>query len=207
MEMDIDEIRENYKRFENDRIKRIAKNDARSLKQDSVPVLIEEIKKRGLSNRLIDWVNAERRRLSAEELADLKMKTKKCKCQLCKKNTDLKGFKFMASTGIIIDHSTYCYKLIVCAKCGRKKQKSALISTMVFGWWSLYGLLCTPIIIFNTIKAQFQKDVRSEKLIEDFIKSNIGHITLGKETKEVLEELIKRFNTLDEFGGLDAEPR
>lgn len=202
--MNIDEIRENYKRFETDRIKKIAKNDARSLKQDSVPVLIEEIKKRGLSNRLIDWVNAERRKLSAEELADLKRKTKKCKCQLCKKNADLRGFKFMASTGIVIDHSTYHYKLIVCTNCGRKKRKTALITTMVFGWWSLYGLVSTPIIIFSTIKAHFQEDIRSEEIIEDFIISNIGHITLGQETEELIEELIRKYNTLDEYGQLEA---
>lgn len=203
MKLDIDEIRANYKRFETERIKKIAKNDARSLKQETVPILIEEIKKRGLSNRLIDWINAERRKLSAEELSVLKTKIKKCKCQICKENTDLEGFKFVACTGIVIDHSTYHYQLIVCAECGRKKRKSAFISTMIFGWWSIIGLFSTPIIIFNSIMDRLKQEIRSEEIIEDFVISNIGHITLGKETEEVIEELIRKYNTLDEYGQLD----
>lgn len=72
--LEIEEIKKNYKQFDNSRIERIAENDSRGLRDEVVSVLIKEIEKRDLGTHLISWIKAERRKLIEKELHELKIK-------------------------------------------------------------------------------------------------------------------------------------
>ena len=72
--LEIEEIKKNYKQFDNSRIERIAENDSRGLRDEVVSVLIKEIEKRDLGTHLISWIKAERRKLTEKELHELKIK-------------------------------------------------------------------------------------------------------------------------------------
>jgi hypothetical protein len=194
------EIKKNYERFDNQRIRRIAENDAKGLRNETVPILIEEIKKRNLGNHLIEWINAERRKLSKSELEDLKGKVKESTCENCKRNRNLKGYEFSTITGILIDEVVSDYRLIICEKCGKKKRRNSAIWTTIFGWWSVSGFVSMPFVLINKTKALIQEDNQSEEIIESFINSNIGTITIGNDSQEVIQKLLKEFNKIDDYG-------
>ena len=201
--LEASEIKKNYERFDNQRIKRIAKNDAKGLRDDTVPILIDEIKKRNLGNHLIEWINAERRKLSKSEFESLKIKVKESTCENCKQNRKLKGFEFRTMTGILIDDIISDYRLIICEKCGKKKIRYSAIWTSIFGWWSVRGFISMPFLLINKIKALIHKDKQSEEIIESFINANIGTITIGNDSKEVIQKLLKEFNKIDDYEDYD----
>lgn len=198
--LEASEIKKNYERFDNQRIKRIAKNDAKGLRVETVPILIEEIKKRNLGNHLIKWINAERRKLSKSELESLKRKVKESTCENCKQNRKLKGFEFSTMTGILIDEIVSDYRLIFCEKCGKKKRRNSAIWTSIFGWWSVRGIISMPFVLIDKIKASIQEEKQSEEIIESFITENIGTITIGNDSKEVIQKLLKEFNKIEDYG-------
>jgi len=158
-----DEIKKNYKSFDNEKIKRIASKDAKSLREDTLPILIDEIKKRNLGNQLIEWVKAERRKLSKNELDILKNKVKSSACTHCQKQAnDLKGYQFTTITGILVDENITDYKVIICEKCGNKNQRNAALWTLFFGWWSVGGFFATLLSPIDFIKNKWNKKENSE---------------------------------------------
>lgn len=51
--------------------------------------------------------------------------------------------------------------LVSCRACARKRQVLATLVTLLFGWWSLSGLLMTPRYIFRNIRALLAPDRQS----------------------------------------------
>lgn len=197
--LEIHEIRENYKKFDDSRIRRIARNDAKSLREETVPILFQEIQRRNIEESLIEWVNAERRKLSHYELSELKNKVKKCNCVECKEKGELMGFEFRTLIGALIIDLNTDYRIIVCKKCGINKRRKSLFYTSLFGWWSVQNIIATPFELIRKVKAVIYEERQSDLIIEKLIRDNIGEITLGKDSLEILQELIIRFNS-EEIG-------
>lgn len=195
--IDLNEIRKNYKNFDDTKIRRIAEYEAKDLREEVVPILIEEIKKRGLEDDLIEWVNAEARRLSESELETLKGKVKGSICENCEENRQLKGYEFTTTIGMFIATVTSHYKLIVCEGCGKKRRRASAFWTAILGWFSVRGFISMPFVLVEKIKAAIQEDKQSEQIIESFIKANIGTITIEDDSEEVIQELLKEFYQVD----------
>ncbi|MEM1325267.1 MAG: hypothetical protein AAGI23_04895 [Bacteroidota bacterium] len=191
---DVNELRAHYRRFDDDRIKRIAEYESKGLREEVVPILIEEIKKRELGKQLITWIKAERRQLSSQELKALKAKVKECICELCQQNRQLKGYRFRTLVGMIVGEVDYERILVVCEKCGKANRRNSAIRTSLFGWWSVRGLLTTPFILIDKLKAQIREEHQSDEIITTFIQENIGLITIGYDDKRVIQKLLKTFN-------------
>lgn len=200
---EISEIKKHYERFDDDRIRIIAKNEAKGLRNEIIPILTEEIKKRNLGDHLIKWINAERRKLSTSEFELLKRKVKNSICVSCKQSRNLKGYEFSAVTGVLIGEIVTDYRLIICEKCGKKRRRNSAIWTAVFGWWSAKGLIWTPLVLINTVKAVIQEEKQSGEIIKSFIESHIGRITLGKDSEDVIQKLLKEFNGSEDFDEFD----
>jgi len=203
--VEVNEIRKNYERFDDTRIRSIAKNDVKGLREEVIPILIEEIKKRNLDDGLIEWINAESRKLSKSELGTLKRKVKQSICESCKENRQLKGYEFTTTIGMLIATITSDYKLILCEKCGRERRRASAFWTAILGWFSARGLILTPFALISKIKASIQEDKQSEQIIESFIKTNIGKITIEKDSEEVIQKLLKEFNGLEDFDSFEEE--
>lgn len=196
--IETNDIRKNYERLDNHQIIKLAKNDSKGLRNEVVPILIEEIRKRNLGVELIEWINAERRQLTKYEFEELKRKVKQSQCTNCKRKQNLKGYEFRTQVGVLIDNFVSDYKLILCEKCGNKKRINSGLITAIFGWWSVAGFVSTPFVLINKIKASKKSYEQSEEIIESFIQSNIGIITLEKESQQVIQELLKEFNDIFE---------
>ena len=65
--MDLNDIRENYKNFDDWKIEKIASEEAGSLRPEVLDILKTEIKRRNLNLNLIDSVNSQTKKLTASE--------------------------------------------------------------------------------------------------------------------------------------------
>ncbi len=194
--VDIDQIKERYIGYDDVKIIELAKTGAKALRSEVVPLLVDEIKRRNLGVEIIDWIHAERRVLTDSELDNLKRKIKNCVCQECMRNRNLKGYQLTTRTGLVVTSHMSSRKLIVCEYCGRRKRKNSTIQSVLLGWISLIGLISYPFLIMEKIKHFYKEEELSDRLIEDLINNNIGTITLGHDTTEVLTELLRKHNTL-----------
>ena len=65
--MDLNDIRENYKNFDDWKIEKIASEEAGSLRPEVLDILKAEIKKRNLNLNLIDSVDSQTKELTESE--------------------------------------------------------------------------------------------------------------------------------------------
>lgn len=196
--LDLNEIRENYKRYDDIKIRRVAKSESRGLREEVVEILIEELHHRGFENSLIEWIQAERRILSPSELQNLKAKVKNSVCTCCQRNRNLRGYHFVTKTGIVASTHTTEYKLILCKDCGDQKRMRSTIHSIALGWISPVSLISYPFLLAEKIKIHLKEDSLSEKIIERFITGNIGTITTNNESTEIFKKLLEAQNTLYE---------
>lgn len=195
--LNISEIQKNYQRYDDVKIRRLAESESRGLRKEVVAVLIEEIKQRGFELTLIDWIHAERRLLSDVEMKALKSKIKNLVCPICKRNKNLKAYQFETKTGIVVNSYSTEYKLIACQHCGNRKRNRSTIHSILLGWISPVSFIAYPLLLANKINIHINEDKLSDKLIEDFIKGNIGIITIENESTEILRKLILDYNSLE----------
>jgi len=51
-----------------------------------------------------------------------------------------------------------------------------------------------PFVLIDKLKTAIQEDKQSEEIIENFVMSNIGTISIGNESTILLQKLLKEFN-------------
>lgn len=192
--LDSNEIRENYKMFDDVKILKLAESECRGLREETVEILIHELKSRGFEKPIIDWIHAERRILSMSELQELKRKVKNSVCTFCKRNRNLRGYHFETKTGIVVNSHTTEYKLIICKDCGNQKRRRSTIHSIALGWLSPVSFIAYPFLLANKIKIYLKEDTLSEQIIESFIKGNIGTITIKNESIEIFRKLLEAQN-------------
>jgi hypothetical protein len=189
----VEEIKRNYQKFEDWKIKEIALNP-KGLRKEIIPILNNEIKLRNLGIELINWVNSETNTIEGQERKNLIYKILKSNCSICKENSNLRGFSFhtIIAAGIILKDNTE--KLIICSKCAKRKRLNALFQTLFFGWWSESGLLKTPYTLISELCKIFRKESENEMVINEFIDNNTRILRNSLE-KNNLNQILKNYNT------------
>ncbi len=192
--IEINEIRKNYEAYETSKIVSLIKQ-SNKLREDVIPILIHEIKKRNLGKHYIDRIKADRRILSESELIQLKHIVTTSTCSLCDKQKPLYGIKYTTIYSLFVDYSITSYHRIICERCGQNAKQKSLLITSLFGWWSIHGIFRTPFILLQKLKSKNQRLSQSDRIIEYFIKKNIGEITLNNESPAIINKLLKRYNS------------
>jgi hypothetical protein len=189
----VEEIRNNYKNFDDSKIKELAQNP-KGLRKEIVPILNEEIKKRNLDINLIEWVNYETNTFEGIEKRNLIDKIRKSKCSLCLTNSKLSGYKFntLISALIVIKNKTEIQ--IICSDCAKKKKIKSMTKTFFLGWWSKKGMFSTPLYLIIDLINIFRKEAESKEIIEEFISDNTGLLRKILAKGNDLNEILATFN-------------
>ncbi|MPM24413.1 hypothetical protein SDC9_70895 [bioreactor metagenome] len=196
--MNLEQIKQNYSEFEDYKIEFIAKNEAGGLEPEVIPILINEINKRGLNPDLIKGIEAQTKELTDSEINELKSKIANLTCPECgHKNGQLVGSIIRTVKSFILLTSYKKVPVITCKTCAEKKRKNAIISTALLGWWGIpFGLFRTPIALIATLKDKDKAEEISESIITRFAIGNIGEIRTNWDKDEKLVELIRHLNNL-----------
>ena len=189
----VEEIKKNYKNFDDSKIKELALNP-KGLRKEIVPILNEEIKNRNLDIELIKWVNYETNTFEGIEKRNLIEKIRKSKCSLCSVNSDLSGYRFntIISALIIIKNKTESQ--IICTDCAKSKRINSLTTTFFLGWWSKRGIISTPFTLISDLIKIFRKETESKEIFEEFIVNNTGVLRIILEKENNLNDILAKFN-------------
>lgn len=194
----VEEIRENYKKLEDYQIEKLAANESKTLRREVLVVLKDEIEKRNLNPTLITWIDAETNPLSEAEKKELTKKMKNLTCPNCKRTkTVLSGHEFTTIISMLIICKQKTQKKILCDSCASSEKMSAFFQTFLFGWWSRSGILLTPYtLIKQPINFFFKKKINT-RVMNDFFTVTNGLIRIQGSEDKALEEIIKKYNTID----------
>ena len=86
--MDINDIKENYKKFDDWEIEKIASEEAASLRPEVIDILKSEIEKRNLNLNLLDSVNSQIKELTESEFNQYSNILRNHPCPSCKSRTN-----------------------------------------------------------------------------------------------------------------------
>ncbi len=199
MGLDLEQIKENYANFEDYKLEHLAKNEAGSLEPEVIPILMAEIKKRGLDSNLEKGIEAQTKALTESEVLELKNKVVGLKCPMCgQKDKPLMGSLIRSVKSFVVFTNYKKTPIITCQECADKKKKSALISTIILGWWGIpWGLVRTPQTIINYFADKSKVEEISESILTGFAIENIGEIKTNWNNEDELVEFIDHQNRLN----------
>ena len=199
MTIDLNQIKQNYSEFDDYKIEHLAKNEAGGLEPGVIPILIDEINKRGLDPALIKGIEAQTKELTEDELSELKNKIVNLHCPECgQRNTPLIGSVIRTVKSFIVLTSYKKNPVITCKSCADKKRKSAMISTALLGWWGIpFGLFKTPIALISTLTDKKKYEEISDTIVTGFAIENIGEIRTNWDKEDELVEFIGHVNSLN----------
>jgi hypothetical protein len=169
-----EELTEAYKNFNDQKIVNLAMNECKSLREDAVQILENEIIQRKLDAKLLDWIKLERNFFKGAELQNLKQVIKNSECSECgKKFNNTQGFNIHYLSAL---DSSFNSEVIVCESCGIQLRKKSYLKTATLGFLSFRGIINVPFYFIGELVRSFSRKERSEKIIEDFIFQNTGLI-------------------------------
>lgn len=192
MKVNLDEIKARYNNLSDEDIESIAKYKADGLIPEALDILKNEIQKRGLPEQLISTADILANGISEDEHLVLAKKISQLPCPHCNKNnTYLNAFNLMIVKSFIIFTITERPLVIGCPDCISGEAKSALIKSLLLGWWGLpFGPIQVLISIFKNIRAvNAGMTTEPTKEFRDFIKPHAAAIMARQEN-------IKDFNSL-----------
>ena len=192
----LEQIKKNYADFDDFKIEHLAKNEVDGLSPEVISILIEEIRKRGLSPNLIKGIESQTKTLTDSELTELKLKIKRLPCPDCgKQSTPLVGSLIRTVKSFVFFTSYTKTPVIVCESCLNKRRKKAMISTLLLGWWGIpYGIFKTPMSLISTLRDKNKQEEISEDIISSFAINNIGELMTNWDKEKELIDYIRHIN-------------
>lgn len=185
-----EELTKAYNNFKDQKIINLAMNESKSLRDDAIPILENEIIQRNLDTKLLDWIKLERNFFKGAELQNLKQVIKNSECSECgKKFNNTQGFNIHYISAL---DSSFDSEIIVCESCGSQLRKKSYLKTTTLGFLSFRGIINVPFYFIGELVRSFSRKHRSEKIIENFIFQNTGLIR--EYGVENVHELIAHYN-------------
>ncbi|UUC44509.1 hypothetical protein [Flavobacterium cerinum] len=190
---DLKDIKVYYSQKSDYELIQITTERAQGLRPGIFEIIEKEIKKRNLNPALLESVKAQNRSYTFEEIVEFSQKLRTLPCPICKdKAVKLNGTVIYTVKSYIFSASLREELVIGCPNCLDIKNKEAIISTALLGWWSGTGLINTPISIYTTIREKrWHRIPKPNDALLRFTSQNIGQIVAYKDDPEQLIEIIR----------------
>jgi len=195
--MDLNDIRENYKKFDNWKIEKIASEEAGSLRPEVIDIIKSEIKKRNLNLNLIDSIDSQIRELTESEFNEYYEFLRNHPCPNCNSKTQKINATMIGRVVSFLIMTNYEKSLkIACSNCLDEMHSKANMKSALFGWWGFpWGPIHTiRSFIFNISMKKNNRTEKPNEFFASFILNNIGIIETAKTQPKKLTELINRTN-------------
>ena len=189
------DIEKTYKGFSDSQIEKIAREESKSLRKEVLYILKNEIDKRNLDKTLINWIETETKFYEGLERKELLERIQRLECPKCKQESGkLLGFEINQIIGILIFTARSKKEKVLCRNCGKKEKTYALITTFFLGWWSIHGIIQTPILLIKEAFNFPTSDKISDSILNNFIDKNTGDLRRNGTGSVILTELIRLKN-------------
>ena len=195
--MNIEDIRKNYRNFEDSKIEELANSQITKLRPEVIPLLIEEIRRRNLSENLIKGIDAQLKVLNPDELIEYCLLIQNQSCPVCNSNTQkLNGILLTEVVSYIFLTRTTKHLKIACSDCLQKFRNNSNSKTALLGWWGF------PWGIIKTIQGLIQNSKMSRNItliepsiiLKTYVLENIGIIEPNRNDNIKLKQMLERAN-------------
>ncbi len=136
--MDLNDIRENYRNFDDWKIEKIATEEVNSLRPEVIDFLKDEIRKRNLNLNLIDSINSQTKELTDSEFNEYYNLLRNHPCPKCNSKTQKINASMIGQVVSILIITNYEKSLrIACSNCLDQMHNNANTKSALLGWWAI----------------------------------------------------------------------
>lgn len=194
MEPSLEELRKNYERFDNDKLVRLATEEATGLRPEAIGLLKQIITERGLSGDLIKGIDAQFEEIDDNKLLEYAELLRGLPCPICKSKDKKLNATMTGSVISFIIMTNYEKEVkIACPSCLDKANNKAMIKSAFLGWWGFpWGIIRTPqaLLLNNKMKKQNHMSVPND-LLNSFVLGRIGSLEANRSNPAELQYIIE----------------
>jgi hypothetical protein len=190
-------LRENYRRLSDDKLMRIASEDATKLRPEALVLLKEELSTRGLTETAERAIEAQFRVVSEQEIAEYCGLLQAQPCPICRSSAQRLNAALTSKVISFLVMTTWKKQFaIACPTCLDKLNRDASISTALLGWWGFpWGIIRTIQALIANGKMEKTNHVPyPNDLLKAFVVGNVGRIEAARDNATDLQALINRRN-------------
>jgi hypothetical protein len=187
-------LKENYRRLSDEKLLRIAGEDAPRLRPEALVLLQQELATRGLADVATKAIAAQLREVSTAELADYCALLQAQPCPVCHATAQPLNATVTSKVLSFLVLTTWKKQFaIACPTCLDKLNRAASTSSAVLGWWGLpWGVIRTvQALAFNAKMAKANHLPYPNDLLKAFVVANVGRIEAVRDKPTDLQALLK----------------
>ena len=190
MEPDIEELRKNYESFNDDKLLRLATEEATELRPEALALLKKILKERGLYDNASKSIDVQFEKIDDDKLTAYCNIIRELPCPICKSNQEkLNATMIGTALGIISSKKMK----IACPNCLNEEIKKANRQSLLWGLWkNPFGILL--IIKSFSFNNKMRKNINQNEasdILKTFIIERVGRIEAARDNPTELQTLIK----------------
>jgi len=136
MEPSLDQLKKNYEKFDDNKLIRIATEEAAGLRPEAVLLIKQIIKERGLSEDITKGIDVQLQEIDDETLLEYTELLRGLPCPVCKSTEEKLNATMTGSVISFIIMTNYEKELkVACPDCLDKANNKAMIKSALLGWW------------------------------------------------------------------------
>ncbi|HEY2583116.1 MAG TPA: hypothetical protein VGI43_14995 [Mucilaginibacter sp.] len=193
MEPNIEELRKNYESFPDEKLIRIATEEATGLRPEALELLRQIIKERGLSQEITKSIDAQFQKIDDKTLLEYSDLLRRLPCPFCNSNIDKLNATMTGTVVSFIFMTSYRKEIkIGCPKCLDKQNNAAINKSALLGWWGLpWGIVKTiQAFIFNAKMKKQNNLPEANDILKSFVLNRIGRIEASRNNPAELSDMI-----------------
>ncbi|HEY8782897.1 MAG TPA: hypothetical protein VIM16_14830 [Mucilaginibacter sp.] len=194
MEPNIEELRKNYESFADEKLIRVATEDATGLRPEALELLKQIIKERGLSQSVTKGIDAQFKKIDEKTLLEYCELLRRLPCPICNSEYDKLNATITGTVISFIVMTSYRKEIkIACPTCLDKQNNNAMIKSALLGWWGLpWGVVRTPkALLFNNKMKKQNHRSEANDVLKAFVLERVGRIEASRNNQEGLNDIIQ----------------
>jgi hypothetical protein len=194
MEPSLDQLRKNYEKFDDNKLIRIATEEAAGLRPEAVDLLKQIINERGLSEGITKGIDVQLQEVDDQMLSEYAELLRGLPCPVCKSTQEKLNATMTGSVVSFIILTNYQKELkVACPNCLDKANNKAMIKSALLGWWGFpWGIIRTPqALLFNNKMKKKNRLLEPNDLFNAFVLERIGRLEANRNNPTELKEIIE----------------
>jgi len=185
METDIEDIRKNYEKLDNERIIRLASEEADGLRPEALDLLKQIIRERGLPSKVSKALEVQVEIMDEKTLIGYCELLRNLPCPQCN------AVREKLNADVIAQVSGGMETKVACPNCLDKTYVSANTHAAWFGWRSIFGIINVPrALLFNRRMKKFNHIPEASDPLKEFVLKRAGRIELYRNDQEGLSDIL-----------------
>ena len=187
-------LKENYRRFSDEKLMRIASEDATKLRLEALVLLKEELSTRGLAATAEKTIAAQFRVVSEAEMAEYCALIQAQPCPVCRATSQSLNATITSQVMSFLVLTTWKKQLVIaCPTCLDKLHRAASTTSALLSWWGFpWGIIRTiQALIANGKMAKTNHAPYPNDLLKAFVAGNVGRLEAVRGIAPDLQALIR----------------